>query len=1111
MRTIAFYCLFIIFLHTISSFVPGKYSEGRLIDQEKFVADTGNTDGQTYALIIGISNYKYIRPLTYADRDAELFRDFLRSSAGGNLPNDNVFCLLNEEAKAGNFWVKGMNWLRTKNMKKGDRLYIYMAGHGDAINQDEYFFLTYDCNPAGDKNNYLITGNIQLYNLKSRIGELVRKDVEVFLIMDACRSNELPGGADGQNLLNSAISERKTGEVIMLATGAGQESLEDAKIGTGHGLFTYYLVDGLSGLADQKGNNDKKVTLLELQQYIKQHVPIVAQEKYNKKQDPFFCCDEYGDKRLAFVDSAFLNKWSLIKQLKDLSGSEMDAMARSVALRSASGTNSDTVFLENYYRFTKAIKQVNLSGSDSSAEHYFLKLSQLDPKNSLTKEARLTLASEFINFAQTKINLYLQGKDVTTIQQLRTQVDEDEESEDMAIILSRMDKIARLEFSHVGNLLEKSINYLEPQDSVLIRSLTTRIYFFKAHGYFDKGNKTMDYAEAMRYARLAIQRDNGAAYTLNTIASLFIHSNKPDSAIYYARQAIDVAPQWRYPYLNMAYAFSKLNRKDSSKTYYLKAISIDSTNADAYVDIGRFYYNNYQVDSAVLFYHKALQIDKNNIYANNNMGWILKQRRDYDNSLKYFKQAVQIEPNFFNAYNGISKVYSEIKQLDSARFYYQKAFQQYPDKALTTNYIGNFYKKLKQYDTAIVYYKNAIDYDVTDNIPLINLGNTFVDLKKYDSAVIYFQKAIAISSNAFVFNQLGLLYKQLKQYDSATTYFSRSFDANNDYTYALNNLALSYYEQKKLDQAKTYFAKAIARQPNSAALYNNAGLVFKEGRSLDSAKNYFTRAIELNPGSLPAYGNLGWLYREQRKYDSAKLYFKQATDLAPRDGDALNNLILLFKYLDQYDSARLYYIKSIMLDPQNPVAINKLGSFYFDMKGYDSAIVTFQRAIKIDPAYAVAYNNMGATYNELAFYDSAIYFCKKAIQLDPEYTSAYFNLGMSFYNKAKYDSSIVYLTRAIALNPQTNYYYFYLAMGYSMKKQAAESIANLRIACEKGFKDFYTFLHDPDLSFVRKTKEYDALVKEFVPESFVKQLEEDEKRVLEEAKKVSPPAQKKKN
>jgi len=115
---------------------------------------------QSYAMIVGISTYKHIRPLSYADSDAGLFKEYLKSKGAGNVPDDHILYLINEDATAANFWVKGMAWLRQKNLKNGDRLYIYLAGHGDAINQDEYFFLTYDCNPAGDKNNYIVTGSI---------------------------------------------------------------------------------------------------------------------------------------------------------------------------------------------------------------------------------------------------------------------------------------------------------------------------------------------------------------------------------------------------------------------------------------------------------------------------------------------------------------------------------------------------------------------------------------------------------------------------------------------------------------------------------------------------------------------------------------------------------------------------------------------------------------------------------------------------------------------------------------------------------------------------------------------------------------------------------------
>ncbi|MES1215684.1 MAG: caspase family protein, partial [Bacteroidota bacterium] len=488
---------------------------------------------QTFAWMMGISTYKYVRPLTYADKDAEMFRDFLKSPAGGNLKEENIFCVLNDNAKGTTFWVLGQKWLKAKNLQKGDRLYIYLAGHGDAVSQEEFYFLTYDCNPAGDKNNYAMTGNLQLYLLKNRISTWTRMGVDVVFIMDACRSNELPGGSEGQQTLNAAISEKNAGEIIMLATGAGQESLEDASIGTGHGLFTYYLIDGLNGMADSSGTVDRKITLNEIKKYVDNNVPSIAQQRFKRKQDPYFCCSEDDDNTINFVDTAYLRKWMNLKKLQN------KGTGTAVAPRGRGRDNNpvDTLLIETYNLFNSAIKESRLTGK-ASAEYYYDQMAKKFPGNAYTVDAQGTLAVEFINFAQSKINLYLDCKDASSIQKIRAQVDESEKTDEINTSIDRMEKIARQEFYEVGNMLQRAIEFISPDDPDFAKTLLGKMYFFKARGYFGGARKLVNINDAFQYAYTAYSSDKNAAYILNTLSSLHLDNNRMDSAVIYAKRAI---------------------------------------------------------------------------------------------------------------------------------------------------------------------------------------------------------------------------------------------------------------------------------------------------------------------------------------------------------------------------------------------------------------------------------------------------------------------------------------------------------------------------------------------------------------------------------------------
>ena len=378
--------------------------------------DTTVKGPQTFAMIMGISKYQKVRPLEYADKDAELFKDFLKSPAAGNLPDDNIYCLLNEDALNANFLVKGNKWLKAKNLQKGDRLFIYLAGHGDAIDETQYYYLTYDCNPAGDKANYQIGGAMSMYDVKANINRQVQKGVEVYLIMDACRTNALPGGAEGQSFLSAGVTETMAGEAIMLAAKAGQESLEDVSIGSGHGLFTYYLIDGLSGMADVEGTKDNKVTFKELQEYVSKKVPPVALQKFKRKQDPFFCCPDKSNQIVSVVDTSYLRKWLDTRKLQGKGPGSSFISRRKAAIKAIENLPirpEDSLLIETYSLFNNAVKGSRLIGK-SSAEYYYTMMEEKFPGTTYTVDAQTTLAVEYINFAQSKINLYLDCKDASS-------------------------------------------------------------------------------------------------------------------------------------------------------------------------------------------------------------------------------------------------------------------------------------------------------------------------------------------------------------------------------------------------------------------------------------------------------------------------------------------------------------------------------------------------------------------------------------------------------------------------------------------------------------------------------------------------------------------------
>lgn len=1099
----------ILLLHSVSSTEGYTQSPGPPKPRDTTIAGP-----QTFALIMSVSKYKYVKPLDYAVKDAEMFRDFLKSPAGGSLKDDNIYYIADELANEANFQVKGAAWLKAKKLQKGDKLFIYMAGHGDAIDEDRFFYLTYDCNPAGDKNNYLINGAIRMSDIKIMISKETRKNVDVFLVMDACRTGDLPGGEEGRGFFTTSISEVRAGEMIMLATSAGQKSWEDPSLGNGHGLFTWYLVDGLSGMADSSGSGkaDNKITMEELKRYVDKYVPSVAQQRFKNKQEPYIYADDWN-KVVSIVDPNYLQKW--LETRKKSGGG--NSFFGNPAKRYRSNTARDTAVTEAYNLFNSAVKESRLTGKNS-AEYFYELMANKYPGDSYTMDAQSTLAVEFINFAQSKINLYLDCKDPAAIQKMRSQIDEDEKSDEVDASLDRMEKVARQEFFEVGNMLEKAINIIRQDDPDFAKSLMGRMYFFKARGYFGKGRQKVDISKAFQFAYTAYSTEKNAAYVLQTLAALHLDNNKPDSAVIYAKRAISTAPKWRYPYLTLAYCYKILAKPDSAIKYYRKSIELNPDNADAYVDLGHYYYSLSRADSALANYEKALTLDAGNAYASNNIGWIYHDKKNYDKAVNYFKQSIIKDPRLISAYNGLSKTFFENGQFDSARIYYSKAFANYQDKSIVNVYIGNFYRDLKQYDSAKVYYRLATEIDPNYEDAFNNLGRASFSLKQYDSADYYYRRTLSINPySAHALINIGLVFKQLKRPDSTYSYFEQAIKMEPGNPSILNNLGAIYADDKNYDTAKLYFRKALQVRPGHKPANNNLMRIFRQLNQLDSITNLLKGVSFIDPASEAFMNDMGMVFLDQKRYDSARIYIRRALVKDPANPESLRNMGLVMLGMKQNDSARVYMQRAYRADPENPIIWANMalvfrqlkrydsagyyfrkqvmrrddlpeqkwfaiGNFFEDMKVFDSAVVYFKMAISANDKFVSAYTNTGQAYMALEMYDEAKQYLQQAYNLDSSGYAPAHNLGLAYHAQAQYSRAIYYLQKAIINDPEKNKAYYELAASYSLSGQPEQAILYIRQAIQRGYKNYKTLLDDPDFETLRNRKGFQDILDQYIPD-----------------------------
>ncbi len=240
------------------------YSTTVKLPDEPQITNNPSLLPKIWALCVGIENYsnypgypKYINNLNSCIDDAQSYHSFLSSFQGGKVPFNQLLLLTDKQATNSNILLKA-NELFAK-ASENDLVIVFLSGHGGS---------GYYC-ASNDALRYEELNKI-LENSKAK-----RK----LLIADACHSGTWAKQRDvfspkGEKLTDdealqlfyNELSKSSQNVTYLLASKPDELSWET----NGHGVFTYYLVKGLS--CNAKAKDSPIISIEDIYNYLSTNV-----------------------------------------------------------------------------------------------------------------------------------------------------------------------------------------------------------------------------------------------------------------------------------------------------------------------------------------------------------------------------------------------------------------------------------------------------------------------------------------------------------------------------------------------------------------------------------------------------------------------------------------------------------------------------------------------------------------------------------------------------------------------------------------------------------------------------------------------------------------------
>ena len=522
--------------------------------------------GPTYALVVGISQYKSLAPgdwLKFADADATAFAGFLASPRGGGLKSEERMKVLTN-AEATRDAVR--NYIRLYLGKARDNhgtFLLLLGAHGFLDEKTgEAHIVTHESDPQD-----LSTSGLPMDELEDALGAGLAGLSRMVIFVDVCHAAEIGSIKSKRNGINRAVQRAMSqvpGKIFSFVSSRETESsFEGTNWGGGHGAFTYFVLRGLNG--DAAKNNDGVVTAKDLLDYVNAMVKETTRDEQHPKE--LTVTIENTAPLASGSRATFAQPFEQFRALTEQEVARGRTRKRGLPQVPQSPPEPHPSIDE----FETAIRLGRILPSEPGSAYDMLhtRFAQGSPEYRLL-ETELRVALE--NQGQQVVLHYLQGD----------QVEQKRES-----------------FQLAARYFQASLLLAPDSPSVEARQL------------FCQGRDAIfakNYDEAISLLDRAGRIDPKGAYSFNALGIAYLEQGSFPSAVGAFQDAIRRAPYWVYPRHNLALALVEQGQYDPAIRAYREALKLGPTYSYLPYNLGLLYQRLNRLTDAEQSYKDALRV-----------------------------------------------------------------------------------------------------------------------------------------------------------------------------------------------------------------------------------------------------------------------------------------------------------------------------------------------------------------------------------------------------------------------------------------------------------------------------------------------------------------------